>query len=120
MTTREIIISVVGFIIIFALALVIKGDYGLINSSDRVIKEIKTDNDRLIQQEIILKERIKQDSLILVDLKTKRDHIRTKRDERKKKFDDTVVVIESTDSITDLVVGADIIRESHKERLSYR
>lgn len=120
MTDREKIISLVSIFVIFVLGLLLYSDSEIMTSSSDYTKSLIRSNKELINREKTLYERIKEDSLIIVDLKNKRSDVQIQRKKREKKFNETLDVIASTDSITDLLIGADIIRESHKDRLAHR
>lgn len=119
MTHREIFVIVIGLFTIFVLSLLLHLDTGIMNSSDDRIKQLQTINKELIHKEDSLNKLIKANELLIVDLKNKRSVTQKKRKQVNEEFQNTIDNIASTDSITDLIIGADIIREVHKERLSH-
>lgn len=120
MTTREFYFLIFTICSIFVSIVFVYDNVNNKKNTDQEIKKLYNENQTLIKKEEQLIKSIKEDSIIIADLRKKRSDVKTKRINREKDFNKKLDVIASTDSITDLLIGADIIRESHKNRLSYR
>jgi hypothetical protein len=104
--------------LIFALALRTCQKDDTMGNLKEGIKRLQLENRRHEKIEENLLSRIEKDSLLILDLGRSREKVITKRRKNEERIADVKSDINSTDSITDLLICADIIRKSHEERLS--